>query len=329
MLDVIMMYKSNAERDDIMTKRKISIIGAGNTGSTLAFLIAERELADVVLIDQPKNEGQVKGKALDILESSPIYGFDVNVFGSVAYSDIKDSDIVVITAGVPRKPGMSRDDLVKINEKVMEEVTTEIIKYAPDCKIVVLTNPVDAMTYTVLKTSGFSKNRVIGQSGVLDTARYQTFIAQALNVSVKDIKGLVLGGHGDTMVPLVKATNINGVPLTDLLDESVINEIVERTRKGGAEIVELLGTGSAYYAPASAVYSMLEAILKDQQRLLPTIALLNGEYGFSDICLGVPAILGKNGIEHVLELTLSDEEQNQLQTSANAVQEVKQSLKNV
>lgn len=329
MLDVIMMYKSNAERDDIMTKRKISIIGAGNTGSTLAFLIAERELADVVLIDQPKNEGQVKGKALDILESSTIYGFDVNVFGSVAYSDIKDSDIVVITAGVPRKPGMSRDDLVKINEKVMEEVTTEIIKYAPDCKIVVLTNPVDAMTYTVLKTSGFSKNRVIGQSGVLDTARYQTFIAQALSVSVKDIKGLVLGGHGDTMVPLVKATNVNGVPLTDLLDESVINEIVERTRKGGAEIVELLGTGSAYYAPASAVYSMLEAILKDQQRLLPTIALLNGEYGFSDICLGVPAILGKNGIEHVLELTLSDEEQNQLQTSANAVQEVKQSLKNV
>ena len=318
MLDVIMMYKSNAERDDIMTKRKISIIGAGNTGSTLAFLIAERELADVVLIDQPKNEGQVKGKALDILESSPIYGFDVNVFGSVAYSDIKDSDIVVITAGVPRKPGMSRDDLVKINEKVME-----------DCKVVVLTNPVDAMTYTVLKTSGFSKNRVIGQSGVLDTARYQTFIAQALSVSVKDIKGLVLGGHGDTMVPLVKATNVNGVPLTDLLDESVINEIVERTRKGGAEIVELLGTGSAYYAPASAVYSMLEAILKDQQRLLPTIALLNGEYGFSDICLGVPAILGKNGIEHVLELTLSDEEQNQLQTSANAVQEVKQSLKNV
>ncbi|MCY1037365.1 malate dehydrogenase [Staphylococcus nepalensis] len=312
-----------------MTKRKISIIGAGNTGSTLAFLIAERELADVVLIDQPKNEGQVKGKALDILESSPIYGFDVNVFGSVAYSDIKDSDIVVITAGVPRKPGMSRDDLVKINEKVMEEVTTEIIKYAPDCKIVVLTNPVDAMTYTVLKTSGFSKNRVIGQSGVLDTARYQTFIAQALSVSVKDIKGLVLGGHGDTMVPLVKTTNVNGVPLTDLLDESVINEIVERTRKGGAEIVELLGTGSAYYAPASAVYSMLEAILKDQQRLLPTIALLNGEYGFSDICLGVPTILGKNGIEHVLELTLSDEEQNQLQTSANAVQEVKQSLKNV
>lgn len=329
MLDVIMMYKSSAERDDIMTKRKISIIGAGNTGSTLAFLIAERELADVVLIDQPKNEGQVKGKALDILESSPIYGFDVNVFGSVAYSDIKDSDIVVITAGVPRKPGMSRDDLVKINEKVMEEVTTEIIKYAPDCKIVVLTNPVDAMTYTVLKTSGFSKNRVIGQSGVLDTARYQTFIAQALSVSVKDIKGLVLGGHGDTMVPLVKTTNVNGVPLTDLLDESVINEIVERTRKGGAEIVELLGTGSAYYAPASAVYSMLEAILKDQQRLLPTIALLNGEYGFSDICLGVPTILGKNGIEHVLELTLSDEEQNQLQTSANAVQEVKQSLKNV
>ncbi|MGI2286223.1 malate dehydrogenase [Staphylococcus cohnii] len=311
-----------------MTKQKISIIGAGNTGSTLAFIIAKHELADVVLIDQPKNEGQVKGKALDILQSSPIYGFDVNVSGSVDFSDTKNSDIVVITAGVPRKPGMSRDDLVKINEQVMEEVTKEIVKYSPECKIVVLTNPVDAMTYTVLKASGFSKKRVIGQSGILDTARYQTFIAEALGISIKDVKGLVLGGHGDTMLPLVNATNVNGVPLTKLLDETTISQIIERTRKGGAEIVELLGTGSAYYAPTSAVYSMLEAILKDQQRLLPAIAYLEDEYGFSDICLGVPTILGGNGIERILELTLSDEELKQLQISANAVQQVKQSLKN-
>lgn len=246
-----------------MTKQKVSIIGAGNTGSTLAFIIAKHELADVVLIDQPKNEGQVKGKTLDILQSSPIYGFDVNVSGSVDYADTKDSDIVVITAGVPRKPGMSRDDLVKINEQVMEDVTKEIVKYSPECKIIVLTNPVDAMTYSVLKASGFSKERVLGQSGILDTARYQTFIAEALGVSIKDIKGLVLGGHGDTMLPLVNATNVNGVPLTKLLDETTISQIIERTRKGGAEIVELLGTGSAYYAPASAVYTMLEAILKD------------------------------------------------------------------
>lgn len=223
---------------------------------------------------------------------------------------------------------MSRDDLVKINEQVMEEVTKEIVKYSPECKIVVLTNPVDAMTYTVLKASGFSKKRVIGQSGILDTARYQTFIAEALGISIKDVKGLVLGGHGDTMLPLVNATNVNGVPLTKLLDETTISQIIERTRKGGAEIVELLGTGSAYYAPASAVYSMLEAILKDQQRLLPAIAYLEEEYGFSDICLGVPTILGENGIERILELALSDEELKQLQISANAVQQVKQSLKN-
>ena len=186
----------------------------------------------------------------------------------------------MITAGVPRKPGMSRDDLVKINEQVMEDVTKEIVKYSPECKIIVLTNPVDAMTYSVLKASGFSKERVLGQSGILDTARYQTFIAEALGVSIKDIKGLVLGGHGDTMLPLVNATNVNGVPLTKLLDETTISQIIERTRKGGAEIVELLGTGSAYYAPASAVYTMLEAILKDQQRLLPSIAYLENEYGF-------------------------------------------------
>lgn len=311
-----------------MTKKKISIIGAGNTGATLAFIVAQHELADVVLIDRPDNEGQVKGKALDIFESSPVYGFDAKVTGSVNYADTADSDIVVITAGSPRKPGMSRDDLVQINEKVMFDVTKEIVKYSPDCKIIVLTNPVDAMTYSVLKASGFPKERVIGQSGVLDTARYQSFIAEALNVSIKDIRGLVLGGHGDTMVPLVNSTNVNGVPLHQLLNQTQIEQIVERTRKGGAEIVALLGNGSAYYAPASAVFEMIEAILKDQHRLLPSIALLEGEYGFSDICLGVPTVLSEKGIEIIVELALSDNEQAQLRISADSVEEVKQALKN-
>ncbi|MEK4562545.1 malate dehydrogenase [Staphylococcus sp. FSL K6-3157] len=310
-----------------MTKQKVSIIGAGNTGATLAFIVAQQELADVVLIDRPESEGLVKGKALDILESSPIYGFDVNVTGTIDYADSANSDVVVITAGVARKPGMSRDDLVQVNEAVMHDVTKEIVKYSPKCKIIVLTNPVDAMTYSVLQASGFPKERVIGQSGVLDTARYQTFIAEALNVSVKDIRGLVLGGHGDTMLPLITSTNVNGVPLNKLLNNSQITQIVERTRKGGAEIVELLGNGSAYYAPASAVYSMVEAILKDQKRLLPSIALLEGEYSFSDICLGVPTILGSKGIERIVELQLSEDEQAQLQVSANAVTEVKKSLK--
>lgn len=311
-----------------MTKKKISIIGAGNTGATLAFIVAQHELADVVLIDRPDNEGQVKGKALDIFESSPVYGFDAKVTGSVNYADTADSDIVVITSGSPRKPGMSRDDLVQINEKVMFDVTKEIVKYSPDCKIIVLTNPVDAMTYSVLKASGFPKERVIGQSGVLDTARYQSFIAEALNVSIKDIRGLVLGGHGDTMVPLVNSTNVNGVPLHQLLNQTQIEQIVERTRKGGAEIVALLGNGSAYYAPASAVFEMIEAILKDQHRLLPSIALLEGEYGFSDICLGVPTVLSEKGIENIVELALSDNEQAQLRISADSVEEVKQALKN-
>lgn len=311
-----------------MTKKKISIIGAGNTGATLAFIVAQHELADVVLIDRPDNEGQVKGKALDIFESSPVYGFDAKVTGSVNYADTADSDIVVITAGSPRKPGMSRDDLVQINEKVMFDVTKEIVKYSPDCKIIVLTNPVDAMTYSVLKASGFPKERVIGQSGVLDTARYQSFIAEALNVSIKDIRGLVLGGHGDTMVPLVNSTNVNGVPLHQLLNQTQIEQIVERTRKGGAEIVALFGNGSAYYAPASAVFEMIEAILKDQHRLLPSIALLEGEYGFSDICLGVPTVLSEKGIENIVELALSDNEQAQLRISADSVEEVKQALKN-
>ncbi|MGX0166171.1 malate dehydrogenase [Staphylococcus capitis] len=310
------------------TRRKVSIIGAGNTGSTLAFVLAQKEIADIVMIDRPQSEGFVKGKALDILESGPIFGFDTNVQGSVQIEDIQDSDIVVMTAGIPRKPGMTRDDLVQTNEEIVHQTSLNIAKYAPNATIIVLTNPVDAMTYTALKASGFSKERVIGQSGVLDTARYQSFIADELKVSVKDINGLVLGGHGDTMVPLVESTQVNGVPVKDLIAEDVLERIVNRTRKGGAEIVELLGKGSAYYAPATAIYEMIEAILKDQKRLLPSIAYLEGEYGFSDICLGVPTILSKNGIEKIVEVNLNEREQEQLKYSAESVQNVKNALKN-
>ena len=310
------------------TRRKVSIIGAGNTGSTLAFVLAQKEIADIVMIDRPQSEGFVKGKALDILESGPIFGFDTNVQGSVQIEDIQDSDIVVMTAGIPRKPGMTRDDLVQTNEEIVHQTSLNIAKYAPNATIIVLTNPVDAMTYTALKASGFPKERVIGQSGVLDTARYQSFIADELKVSVKDINGLVLGGPGDTMVPLVESTQVNGVPVKDLIAEDVLERIVNRTRKGGAEIVELLGKGSAYYAPATAIYEMIEAILKDQKRLLPSIAYLEGEYGFSDICLGVPTILSKNGIEKIVEVNLNEREQEQLKYSAESVQNVKNALKN-
>ena len=310
------------------TRRKVSIIGAGNTGSTLAFVLAQKEIADIVMIDRPQSEGFVKGKALDILESGPIFGFDTNVQGSVQIEDIQDSDIVVMTAGIPRKPGMTRDDLDQTNEEIVHQTSLNIAKYAPNATIIVLTNPVDAMTYTALKASGFPKERVIGQSGVLDTARYQSFIADELKVSVKDINGLVLGGHGDTMVPLVESTQVNGVPVKDLIAEDVLERIVNRTRKGGAEIVELLGKGSAYYAPATAIYEMIEAILKDQKRLLPSIAYLEGEYGFSDICLGVPTILSKNGIEKIVEVNLNEREQEQLKYSAESVQNVKNALKN-
>lgn len=310
------------------TRRKVSIIGAGNTGSTLAFVLAQKEIADIVMIDRPQSEGFVKGKALDILESGPIFGFDTNVQGSVQIEDIQDSDIVVMTAGIPRKPGMTRYDLVQTNEEIVHQTSLNIAKYAPNATIIVLTNPVDAMTYTALKASGFPKERVIGQSGVLDTARYQSFIADELKVSVKDINGLVLGGHGDTMVPLVESTQVNGVPVKDLIAEDVLERIVNRTRKGGAEIVELLGKGSAYYAPATAIYEMIEAILKDQKRLLPSIAYLEGEYGFSDICLGVPTILSKNGIEKIVEVNLNEREQEQLKYSAESVQNVKNALKN-
>ncbi|RSK29405.1 malate dehydrogenase [Bacillus sp. HMF5848] len=303
-------------------RKKVSVIGAGFTGATTAFIMAQKELADVVLVDIPQMENPTKGKALDMLEASPVLGFDASVKGTSSYEDTADSDVVIITAGIARKPGMSRDDLVTTNQKIMTSVTQEIVKYSPNCYILVLTNPVDAMTYTVFKESGFPKNRVIGQSGVLDTARFRTFIAEELNLSVKDITGFVLGGHGDDMVPLVRYSYAGGIPLETLIPKERLDAIVERTRKGGGEIVNLLGNGSAYYAPAASLVEMAEAILKDQKRVLPSIAYLEGEYGYEGIYLGVPTILGGNGIEKIIELELTDEEKASLNKSVESVKNV-------
>ena len=305
-----------------MKRKKISVIGGGFTGATTAFLLAQKELGDVVLVDIPQMENPTKGKALDMLEAGPVQGFDANITGTSNYEDTKDSDVVVITAGIARKPGMSRDDLVQTNQKIMKSVTKEIVKHSPNCYIIVLTNPVDAMTYTVFQESGFPKNRVIGQSGVLDTARFRTFVAQELNLSVKDVTGFVLGGHGDEMVPLVRYSYAGGIPLETLIPQERLDAIVERTRKGGGEIVNLLGNGSAYYAPAASIVEMVEAIVKDQRRVLPSIAFLEGEYGFDGIYLGVPTILGKDGIEQIIELDLTEEEKAALQKSADSVKEV-------
>ncbi|MBT2638511.1 MULTISPECIES: malate dehydrogenase [Bacillaceae] len=305
-----------------LKRKKISVIGGGFTGATTAFLLAQKELGDVVLVDIPQMENPTKGKALDMLEASPVQGFDANITGTSSYEDTKGSDIVVVTAGIARKPGMSRDDLVQTNQKIMKSVAQEIAKHSPDSFIVVLTNPVDAMTYTIFKESGFPKNRVIGQSGVLDTARFRTFVAQELNLSVKDVTGFVLGGHGDDMVPLVRYSYAGGIPLETLIPKDRLDAIVERTRKGGGEIVNLLGNGSAYYAPAASLVEMCEAILKDQRRVLPSIAYLEGEYGYEGIYLGVPTILGAGGIEKVIELELTAEEKAALDKSAEAVRNV-------
>ncbi|GAB3796366.1 malate dehydrogenase [Virgibacillus kimchii] len=306
----------------IFKRRKFAVIGAGFTGTTTAFLLAQKEMGDVVLVDIPDQENPTKGKALDMLEAGPVEKFNGNVFGTSDYEDIKDADMVIITAGVARKPGMSRDDLVAINSDIMAEVSKNIVKYAPDSYILVLSNPVDAMTYTCFKTTGFPKNRVIGQSGVLDTARFNTFVAQELNVAPEDITGFVLGGHGDSMVPLIRYSNAGGIPISNLLPKERVDAIVERTRKGGGEIVNLLGNGSAYYAPAASLVEMAEAIVYDKKRILPSIAYLEGEYGYQDIYLGVPTILGANGIESVIELPLTEDEQQQLDRSADDVKNV-------
>lgn len=303
-------------------RKKISIVGAGFTGATTALMIAQKELGDIVLVDIPNLENPTKGKALDMLEASPVQGFDVNIIGTSNYENIVDSDVVIVTAGVARKPGMSRDDLVNTNAGIMKSVAKEIKRYAPDSFIIVLSNPVDAMTYTMFKETGFPKERVMGQSGILDTARFRTFVAEELNLSVKDITGFVLGGHGDEMVPLVRYSYAGGIPLEKLISKDRLDQIVERTRKGGGEIVELLGNGSAYYAPAAALTEMAEAILKDQRRVLPVVAYIEGEYGYSDLYLGVPVILGGNGVEKVIELDLTESEKAALDKSVESVKNV-------
>ncbi|SDI77676.1 malate dehydrogenase [Natribacillus halophilus] len=307
-------------------RRKVSVIGSGFTGATTALNVAQQELADVVIVDLPDKEDPTKGKALDMLESTPVVGADVNVTGTSDYKDTKDSDVVIITAGIARKPGMDREELVNTNAGIMKTVTEQIVKYSPDTRIIVLTNPADAMTYAVYQASGLPKNRVFGQSGVLDTARFRAFIAQELSMSVEDVQGFVLGGHGDDMVPLIRYSSVGGVPLTDLLSQDRIDKIVERTRKGGGEIVSLLGDGSAYYAPAAALTQMIEAILKDKKRILPTIAYLEGEYGYNDLYVGVPTILGSEGVERVIELELTEDEKQDLSTSVDSVKNVMELL---
>jgi malate dehydrogenase len=303
-------------------RKKITVVGAGFTGATTALMLAQKELGNVVLVDIAPLENPTKGKALDMLEATPVLGVDANIIGTSNYDDTKDSDVVIITAGIARKPGMSRDDLVSTNAGIVRSVCENIKASSPDAYVIILSNPVDAMTYAAFQTLGFPKNRVIGQSGVLDTARYCTFIAQELNVSVEDVRGFVLGGHGDDMVPLVRYSNVGGIPIEKLIPADRIEAIVQRARVGGGEIVNLLGNGSAYYAPAASLVQMTEAILKDKKRILPVIALLEGEYGYDNLFMGVPTIIGGDGIEKVLELDLTDEEKAALDKSAQSVRSV-------
>lgn len=301
-------------------KSKVTVVGAGNIGGTMALHMAMRGYADVVLVDII--EGLPQGKALDILESGPILRFDSNVIGTNGYEDTADSDVVIITSGKPRQPGMSRTDLLNDNQEIVGSVTEQVAQHSPDCTIVVMANPLDAMCHVAMETSGFPRERVIGQAGVLDTARYRTFIAQELEVSVREVFALVLGGHGDTMVPLPSMATVNGVAITELLSQDRVDAIVQRTRGGGGEIVELLGSGSAFYAPAAAAIEMVDAILLDQKRILPCAAYLQGEYGINDLFVGVPVKLGAGGIEEIIELDLSDDERDQLEHSANDVREM-------
>lgn len=303
-----------------MKKRnKITIVGAGNVGATAAHWAASKELGDIVLVDVV--EGLPQGKALDLMEAAPVEGFDSIVIGTNDYRDTADSDVIVITAGLARKPGMTREDLVQLNSKIISQVTKEVVKYSPDAYIIVVTNPLDVMCKVVLDASGFPKHRVFGQSGVLDSARFRTFLAQELNVSFEDVSAFVLGGHGDEMVPLVRYSYAGGIPVETLISKERLDEIVDRTRKGGAEIVNLLKTGSAFFAPSSSTIQMVEAVLKDKKRILPVAAYLEGEYGQAGIYLGVPAVIGGNGVEKIIEIELTDEEKQAFQRSADVVRE--------
>ena len=300
---------------------KITVVGAGNVGATTAQRIVDRELAnECVLVDIV--DGLPQGKALDMWESAPVEGSDCLITGSNTYDATADSDLVVITAGLARRPGMSRDDLLAKNVQIVKSVTQEVVKYSPNTMIIVVSNPLDAMVYTAYKTSGLPTDRVFGMAGILDTARYRSFIALELGVSTKDIQALVLGGHGDTMVPLPRLTTVGGIPLPELVSQERIDAIVERTRKGGGEIVSLLKTGSAYYATSAAVLEMVESVVRDKKRILPCAAYLNGEYGYNDMYMGVPVMIGRNGVEKVFEVALNSEEKAALDNSAEHVREL-------
>lgn len=302
-----------------MKRYKVSVIGAGQVGGIVAFMTAIKELADVVLVDIV--EGMPQGKALDISQTANILGFDSKVFGTNNYAEIKDSDIVVITAGVARKPGMSREDLLKINAGIVKKAAENIKQYAPNSFIIAVTNPLDIMAYLVYKTTGFDRKKVMGMAGILDSARFAAFISEAADVSIKDIFPMVLGSHGDSMVPAVQYTTISGVPVSETIEKDVLDKLVQRTSNGGAEIVSLLKTGSAYFAPGCSAAAMIESILKDKKRILPCSVYLKGEYSLSDVFIGVPVKLGKNGIEEIVEIKLSNEELSELKKSADVVKE--------
>lgn len=307
-------------------RKKITVVGAGNVGATTAQRIFERGYADVVLVDIV--DGLPQGKALDMLESGPVLGTDSQITGTNSYEDTAGSEVTVITAGVARRPGMSRDDLLFTNMDIVGGVAEQIAKYSPECILIVVSNPLDAMAQQTLKVTNFPRERIIGMAGILDTARFRTFLSQEVNVSVDDVQAYVLGGHGDTMVPLVDSTTVGGIPITKLLDKDVVNRIVQRTREGGAEIVSLLKSGSAYYAPSAAVVQMVDSVILDKKRILPCAAYLQGEYGIDNLFIGVPVKLGSSGIEEIIEIQLSSAEKAALDKSAIAVKELVEVMDN-
>jgi malate dehydrogenase len=305
-----------------MRRAKITVVGAGNVGATTAHWCASMELGDIVLVDIPQTENMPKGKALDLMEASPIMGFDANIVGTTSYEETRGSDVVVVTAGVPRKPGMSRDDLLSTNARIVTAVSEQVKNTSPDAVVIVVSNPLDAMVQRCLQVTGFPPQRVLGQAGVLDTARYRTFIAMELGVSVEDVSALLMGGHGDTMVPMPSCTTVGGIPVSQLIAADRLQQIVQRTRDGGKEIVDLLKTGSAYYAPAAACAQMVEAIVRDKKRLIPCAAYCDREYGVGGYYVGVPVVLGTGGVERIIELKLSQQEQADFTKSVNAVKEL-------
>jgi len=310
-----------------MRRPKISIIGAGNVGATAAVWAASKELGDIVLIDVPQTEGMPAGKALDLFQASPIEGFDSRITGATSYEPTADSDVVIITAGVARKPGMSRDDLLNINTSIVKSVAQEVAKHSPNSVLIVVSNPLDAMVYVAWKASGFPTKHVIGQAGVLDTARYRAFLAMEIGCSVEDVQALLLGGHGDDMVPLPRYTFAGGIPISQLIKKDRLDEIIKRTRNGGAEIVSLLKTGSAYYAPASATVAMAESIIRDKKRILPCAAYCEKEYNIGGYFVGVPCVLGKDGVEKVIEIEMDDTERRMFQGSVDHVKELVKAVK--